>query len=407
VIDLSDLNPVPHRAEGWAISPEGLETRSRAELGGPAGPARRRRLPAVAVAAVVVLALVASVLVLQRGGPHQNAPQARSLVDRLAHGEWKSLFDSGLTDAQSVWTGHELIVWGEDAGKVSQGVAYNPRTRKVRPLPDWRLGLRSGAIVRWTGREMLVWGGSDPGQFAMTYSTDGAAYNPRTNRWRAMAPAPFPAGAATATWTGLELVVTNGADALPGAASYDPVTDQWQVLPDPPVSVRLNPYVAAAWDGREVVYTLITFAVPDGRAAMAYDPSTQVWRGLPLPPSNGQSTGIGLAPEARGVRFIGWSAAPGSRPFLHAARLEWEGAQWLPTSSISVHPKCVVRTTPLPHSTAVWCGGADVVGLDLRSGTWRQFPRRGRVLFTSLTWAGHELVGVADHLVVALVPAAR
>jgi hypothetical protein len=409
VIDLSDLNPVPRdRVDGWAVSPEGLDTRSRAELGDPARPARRRRLPAVAVAAIVVLALVASVLVLQRSGSHETAPRARSLVDRLAHGKWKALFDAGLTNAQSVWTGHELIVWGEYAGKVSQGVAYNPRTQKVRPLPSWPLGLQRGALVRWTGTEMLVLGGSDPAASSVAPFNGGVAYNPATHAWRRVAFGPVPFG--TATWTGHELLVTSAPSQRSAAASYDPTTDSWKVLPEPPI-VLTQAAVAAASNGRQVVF--VVGSPVNGWGTMAYDPEAESWQLLLPPPSTGKSNTMDLVRSRSGVTQIGWISEPGLTGRLGAFALPRDFAQgWESVGDpLAQRSICAARATSVRGGAAVWCSSDQLVGLDLASGTWRQFPlparRPGGIVFTSLAWTGHELVGVADDLVTALVPAAR
>src|SRR5713226_2563314 len=57
VIELRDVNPVPRdRFEGWASSSDGAAARDRAELAGPLATPRRRRIPAVAVAAALAAA---------------------------------------------------------------------------------------------------------------------------------------------------------------------------------------------------------------------------------------------------------------------------------------------------------------------------------------------------------------
>src|SRR4051812_25593602 len=91
---------------------------------------------------------------------------------------------SGFMALSSVWTGKEMLVWGQGTQ-----LAYNPSTDSWRRLPASRL-LRVhdgfGAVV-WTGKEMLGWGGGCCGDAF----SDGVAYNSRTNAWRALPAAPL------------------------------------------------------------------------------------------------------------------------------------------------------------------------------------------------------------------------
>ncbi len=90
-------------------------------------------------------------------------------------------------------------------------------------------------------------------------------------------------------WTGSEALVVGGVDPggqpRPAAAAYDPVTDTWRTLADPPTdSDRINPLVA--WTGTDML--VIGGDNPDGSLLVsygeAYDPATDVWRGIASPP---------------------------------------------------------------------------------------------------------------------------
>jgi Kelch motif len=131
----------------------------------------------------------------------------------------------------AVWTGDKMLVWGCGL------LAFDPVKNEWSRLPDPPTGQ---GIVAWTGRELIGWGGGCCGDV----SDDGSAYNPETNTWRKLAPAPVggqqsPAGA----WTGHELVVLSGrspdGDHVDGAA-YNPSTDTWRRIAPVPA-----PYEAA------------------------------------------------------------------------------------------------------------------------------------------------------------------
>jgi hypothetical protein len=419
-MELRDANPVPRdRIEGWSRSPEGIATRDRVQLDRPAGSHRRPAWVTAAVAAALILALVAAVLVLQRGGGRTRALSGTA-IDRLAAGKWQRL-DAGPTKRlgieSSVWTGKELIVWG-DRTNGSEGAAFDPDTGKWRLLPDWPLGLRSGAIVRWTGSEMLVWGGLDPRLGSVVAPRDGAAYNPATNTWRAISPAPLPPSAGSAaTWTGHDLVVTSGKGDVSAAAAYDPLADEWRLLPNPPVSLLDALAVSGAWDGRDVVYTVDT-GFPVRRVAMAYDPRAVAWRTLPAPPY-GQGI-AGLVPSGKGVVQMAWHWEPDVIGSLQDAHLARGAKLWAPGTGVFAHRgKCSNSMTSLAGGAAIWCGGDDLVALDFGSGKWRQLPHVGgkNVVLGPMVWTGRELLSVAgtatiehplaDNELLSLHPASR
>jgi N-acetylneuraminic acid mutarotase len=156
--------------------------------------------------------------------------------------------------ASVVWTGSELLVWGgasgaEDHQLHADGAAYDPESGGWRLLPASPLSPRVGQAAVWTGAEMVVWGGYERGGYTPSEPTaDGAAYDPTTNRWRALPAAPLSArGDATAVWTGAEVVVLGGqpgGGGQPGevggstqtygdGAAYDPSTDRWEQIPAP------------------------------------------------------------------------------------------------------------------------------------------------------------------------------
>jgi N-acetylneuraminic acid mutarotase len=266
-----------------------------------------RRLPAAPIAPNAALTSVwtgKEMLVL---GRRERRAKDGAVLERAnvaaaydpAANTWRRLPSPGSTGSfmgyASVWTGREMLVWGQGTRE-----AFNPRTNRWRRLPSSPLlSIHDGyGLVAWTGRELVGWGGGCCGDAF----SDGVAYSPATNRWRALARSPLagsqhPVGA----WTGRELVVFVGRfdpDGRPWparlalAAAYDPATGSWRRIAAAPADLGGG---SAVWDGREVLV---------GR--FAYDPATNRWRQLPAAGANGAAavwTGSRLVVWARGLAY--------------------------------------------------------------------------------------------------------
>ncbi len=167
---------------------------------------------------------------------------------------WRKLTVSGLTPrlgAITVWTGHQLVVWGglnfDFTSAYPDGARLDPRTGTWQRLPAAPVPARGYAGASWSGREVLLWGGETGTSAQATASVgfvsvgQGAAYDPETNRWRALPLSPLRAKSSpSAVWTGSIFIVIGGsANGIlpapgPGAAAYDPATNTWTALPSAP-----------------------------------------------------------------------------------------------------------------------------------------------------------------------------
>src|SRR5262245_36919352 len=128
----------------------------------------------------------------------------------------------------AAWTGDELVIWGGAAKRaLSGGAAYRPDDDTWRSLSaQAEPAARGHAYAAWSGSELCVWGGVDehaPG-FRGEPLRDGAAYDPRADAWRALAPLPGPI-AASAVAPGGALVVASAGAAL---WRYDGAADRWR-----------------------------------------------------------------------------------------------------------------------------------------------------------------------------------
>lgn len=194
--------------------------------------------------------------------------------------------------AAMAWTGKELVVWGgyvytgfSDEVAQSDGFKFDAASRTWEPIAPSPLAARVSPASAWTGTEMLVWGGASDRSLD-DFLDDGAAYDPATDRWRQLPPAPVSARAPLHVWTGRELIVW-GASAWSGevpidGAAYDPIEDSWRTLPDAPTGLGR---ATAVWTDREMIVLGDAGKGNDGSslapaAGVAYDPATDSWRRL-------------------------------------------------------------------------------------------------------------------------------
>src|SRR5580765_1357135 len=177
----------------------------------------------------------------------------------------------------AVWTGKEMLAFG-----AFHSMAYNPARKMWRTLRH----AVPGGITVWTGREAIGWGGGCCGDaFA-----SGAAYNPTTDSYRALARSPLaPSQRPVGAWNGHELLLFVSAFDPEGkrwparfarAAAYNPTTNTWRrIAPLPTTGLRFAS--SAAWDGREL---LVPAVGARSRLTYAYSPATNKWRLVaPLP----------------------------------------------------------------------------------------------------------------------------
>lgn len=200
--------------------------------------------------------------------------------------------------------GSPLAVQNESTEQPTAPVAPTPSTGRPGLVGHWQhmppspLAAREAPAAGWTGRELVIWGGARYEGLGSTSVSvphaDGAAYDPGTGRWRALAPAPLsPRAGAAAVWTGQELLVVGGFTSAPVApaadgAAYDPAADSWRTVAPLP---RAGEPAGAVWTGEELVLVVADvldqyeIVEPVGYRWLALDPGTDRWRDLPRPPA--------------------------------------------------------------------------------------------------------------------------
>jgi hypothetical protein len=340
----------------------------------PLGNVRARRLGTIAVALLVFL--VPALYVWQ--GARSNTPVASvspTVADPLSSISkgWTELPPSpGLArGTTSIWTGTELISWG---GYVSDhttdaytylatGFAFDPSSDTWTAIPPAPEAL-SDATPIWTGSEALFLFGHNG---AKDYS-DGVAFDPVTDAWRTVATAPIDPDITTAVWTGRGVIAwgsrsRDSKNAVAGAA-YDPATDTWQRIEDAPISLNS---ASGVWTGTQMIVfgSLLdngNHAATDTAVGESYDPATDKWTVLP---------DSDLSPQASsavwlGGRMLAWDYLTQSQTFNPDTNT-WTHLVKMPLEPSECYPDSVALTGSV---FAFYCGEAALY--EEADGTWQQ-----------------------------------
>lgn len=206
-------------------------------------------------------------------------------------------------------------------------------------LPTPPLSGRTGALAAWTGEEAIFLGGEIDNHcppnadcaLRPTYAKDGAAYDPDSDTWRSIAPAPVTVAAYTPFAVAGDVLVLVGAN---GWYAYDASDDRWQELPAPPLgaptSVIGDPRISAL-DGR-------VYAISDSGPVQVLDLARRTWDTLPPSPHDPALEPHYVAATPEGIVVLGVdSTAPndGIEPSLLLAEVYRDGSwERLPTSEI-------------------------------------------------------------------------
>jgi hypothetical protein len=337
---------------------------------------RRRRTIAAGLLSVVVLAAGAALAATAHDRPDDgtrtvspgpaptpgtDAPSAPPLHTRdveLITTPMAAAPIGGREAAASVWTGTELLVWGgSDPAVLADGAAYDPTTNTWRTIAPSPLSARARATAVWTGHEMLVWGGS-PTASGVSGLLDGAAYDPGTDTWRSIAPAPTGTDRAwgRAAVVGDHVVIAGGlpstTDRTRQVMVYDLAADTWRTVTasDRVVSV------AAVGDRVALVLTdeslhSVSISWLDPTAANVSAPLT-----FPMP-SDAQPTNVGgagaIAVGDRLVVTVSGPTAAGGAVAVMASLVpgedegSWQDVREVPDASPSLWPPNLAMS-PVP-----------------------------------------------------------
>jgi hypothetical protein len=352
---------------------------------------RNRRTIAAATAALLLAAGTGSVLLLgddggnstvrtQPAGPGTLTTDAPVVAVDVAgetetapsvgRSTWEALAVGPVRDREgysTTWTGRELVVWGglTESGSSAQqptGAAYR-ESIGWQAISEAPLAARADHIATWTGSELIVWGGHTGGAAgSVTHALDGgAAYDPATDTWRPIAAAPLPPDRYDGVWTGAELVVLGGGEAVVTGAAYDPTNDTWREIAAPPVAI-VHPRVV--WTGEDVIVVggvRVTAGSVQQFVTWAWDPATDAWRELGGASVSSQSVEATWA----GAELVVWGHAPGQEGTWVLGR----SAQWSQAAGFPV--ECEDRIQSVAFDGRVIGSFCDTLAVfDPTTGTW-------------------------------------
>ena len=276
------------------------------------------------------------------------------------------------------------------AGVVDAGRDTAPQP--AAPLGGWReiptppLAPRAEALAVWTGREAIVVGGgtgvcppnADCASALSHPFRDGAAYDPTTNNWRTIAPAPV------RVRPGDRLVTAGGVVVLRhwmlhGSRwfTYEPDHDRWS---------RIRRVPPGVGDGPSAIGSRIYATA--GRRVATYDVSRSRWRLLPPDPIRPRLAQRTVTATTSGPVVTGTDSSQpndGHQPSLLLADV-WDGRRWrrLPPSQQLGNGAWTWTGTRMVDPEPFTLDGGEVDGwgrsypvggtLDPASGRWGPLP---------------------------------
>jgi hypothetical protein len=330
---------------------------------------------------------------------------------------------------QTVMMGDEVVLLGgrSDVGDVSGGAvaAYAPASDRWRRLADHPLEAETGFAAAWTGAELLVWGGTWYGDHVAPTFAEGTAYDPATDTWRPLPALPHGPLATEAYWTGTEVLVvggTVGGDGggapSPFGAAFDPATETWRILPDPPLDVpdHLLRDNVVTWVGSQLVVLAPNDPVIERVHGAAYDPDTDRWQRIT---PGAVDSWPPVAPVATDDEVVFWrqdytQRREGGVTVMHQAGVG---------SGVAYNPQTDTwRTVGAPHpahsgGSALWTGEVilmvgtwiaseedwqpydpAVLEIDIATATCRALPLSpSQDLPAAVIWTGQELLVLPTH----------
>jgi N-acetylneuraminic acid mutarotase len=236
----------------------------------------------------------------------------------------------------------------------------------------------------WTGNEMIVWGGYEA---LVGELNTGAKYDPSTDAWTAINITNAPSGrdSHTAVWTGTEMIVWGGETYptyLNTGGRYNPITNTWTAT-----STTNAPsgryFHRAVWSGSEMIVwggeNLSGYFNTGGR----YNPITDAWTATST--ANAPSGRIQHTAVWSGSEMIIWGGSDGLNSLNTSAKYSPNTDTWTATGTTKA------PTGRFGHR-AVWTGSEMIVwGGLFYDGTYHYLNTGGRYNPGTDSWTGTSI----------------
>lgn len=307
----------------------------------------------------------------------------------VANGNWENFSEiprEPVAFPSLTWTGQEVIVFGgvDLRGGTGQGATveaakYDPQRgewQRLESAPPELAVVQPRAV--WTGDELVVLGNrcvslSDSDEeVECEAGVAGGSYNPRENSWRVLALPEALEGDSEAFveslgWTGSSAAFRVREDIW----SFDPDSDQWQKLPEPPLPAE----VVCVADGRVAVVDIPVTARQEQASKASVEAAVlgdarDSWRTTRAESVEGESA------PSHATRYCG-----GPQVFVLAA----EGGGLAQRFDISANEWTAIASPPASvgvNGTSLWTGeelliwnGRDVLAYSSTEDVWREPPR--------------------------------
>ena len=372
-------------------------------------------VPASQIVGTVPLAQLPSGFAFASADPSDPQAQAAGLrlISKTPAPAWANGSASEVPSARighsSVWTGHELIIWGGALGTIAGAGQYSASGGWYQPDADvWTAvstlaapGARRGQTAIWSGSEMIVWGGFSGTEYLAT----GGRFSLASQSWHGLSVSPLaPREGHVSIWTGNRMLIWGGRNdtsTLGDGALYNPGTGVWTPLP---TSGAPGPRAGAAavWTGDR----LLVWGGEGDTGYLGDGAQLRFINGTPL--NAWQTISAAAAPGARGghtavwsgSRMIVWGGVNSGGQIGNGAAYDPLTDKWTPLTSTGA-------PEPREQHNAVWTGSEMIVygGLtasgatasgaayDPASGLWRALSNPGAPQArsaASAVWTGSE-----------------
>jgi hypothetical protein len=273
-----------------------------------------------------------------------------------------------------------LVGLGFVSGSSSKSTSLSRASGQWHAIADAPEPIAADRTTIWTGSEMIVTGFNPGSDGTFTDSTEVAqAYDPGTNAWRQLPEPPATANYCrrSAAWTGHEMLVWGC-----GLTAYNPTTNQWRRLPDSPTRNGI-----VVWTGRELIGWGGGCCGDVSDDGSAYNPATNTWRKLAPAPVSGQQSPVGAWTGRELVIFNG-HGPEGDR--VGGAAYNPKTDTWRRISSQS-GIRALTAVYDVNEIYAI--GGPRVLAFNPSNNSWRQLRRiafgAGDVV---AVWTGNRLI---------------